>query len=92
MARALQFEGAVRRERRLDAVDRLGEARPPLQHVELGRRADRQLQIVRAPTERVGQREQNAPDFLGLLLFERHDVVVDFHRAERLEKQAGAAG
>ena len=45
-----------------------------------------------APAERVGQRQQDAPDFLGLLLLERDDVVVDFDGAERLEKQAGAAG
>ena len=44
-----------------------------------------------ARAERVGQREQDAPDFLGLLLLERDDVVVDFDRAERLEKQARAA-
>ena len=91
MPRRLQLERAVGRERRLDAVDRLGEARPRLQHVELGRRVDRPLQVGRARAERVGQREQDAADLLGLLLLERDDVVVDLDRAERLEKQARAA-
>ena len=44
------------------------------------------------PAERIGQREQNAANLLGLLLLERDDVVVDLDGAERLEKQAGAAG
>ena len=92
MPRRLQLERAVGRERRLDAVDRLGEARARLQHVELGRRVDRPLQVGGARAEGVGQREQDAADFLGLLLFERDDVVVDLDRAERLEEQAGAAG
>ena len=65
---------------------------PRLQHVELGGRLDRALQVGRARAERVGQRQQDPADFLGLLLFERDDVVVDFDRAERLEEQAGAAG
>ena len=42
--------------------------------------------------ERVGQRQQDAADLLGFLLLERDDVVVDLDGAERLEKQAGAAG
>ena len=89
--RRLQLEGAVCRKRRLDAVDRLGEARAPLQDVELGRGRDGPLQVAAAAAERVGQREQDSPDLLGLLLLERDDVVVDFDRAERLEKQARAA-
>ena len=44
-----------------------------------------------AAPERVGQREQDAADFLGFLLLERDDVVVDLDRAERLEEQARAA-
>ena len=39
----------------------------------------------------VGQRQQNAADFLELLLLERDDVVVDLDGAERLEEQARAA-
>ena len=45
---------------------------------------------ARAP-ERIGEREQDAPDLFGFLLLERDDVVVDLDRAERLEEQAGAA-
>jgi hypothetical protein len=63
-----------------------------LQDVELGRGLDRPLHVAGALPERVGQRQQDAADFLGFLLFERDDVVVDFDRAERLEKQTGAAG
>ena len=44
-----------------------------------------------APAEGVGQRQQDAADFFGLLLLERDDVVVDFDGAQRLEKQARAA-
>ena len=44
-----------------------------------------------ARPEGVAQRQQNPPDFLGLLLLERDDVVVDLDGAQRLEKQAGAA-
>ena len=91
MPRRLQLERAVGRQRRLDAVDRLREARARLQHVELGRRLDRPLQVGRARAERVGQRQQNPPDFFGFLLLERDDVVVDLDGAERLEKQARAA-
>ena len=91
MPRRLQLERAVGRQRRLDAVDRLREARARLQHVELGRRVDRALQIAGARAERVGQREQDAPDLLGFLLLERDDVVVDLDGAERLEEQARAA-
>ena len=91
VARRLQLERAVGRQRRLDAVDRLREARPRLQHVELGRRLDRPLQVGGARAERVGQRQQDAADLLGFLLLERDDVVVDLDGAERLEKQARAA-
>ena len=45
----------------------------------------------RAPPERVRQRQQDPPDLFLLLLLERDDVVVDFDRAQRLEKQARAA-
>ena len=60
--------------------------------VELGRDVDRALEIVGPAAERVGQRQQDAADLLGLLLLERDDVVVDLDRLERLEEQAGAAG
>ena len=68
------------------------EARPRLDDIELGGDVDRPAQVVRASAERVGQREQDAADFLGLLLLERDDVVVDLDGVERLEIQAGAAG
>ena len=55
------------------------------------RRLDRALQIERPAPELVRQREQDAPDLLGFLLLERHDVVVDLDGAQRLEEQAGAA-
>jgi hypothetical protein len=41
-------------------------------------------------TERVGQPQKDAADFLALLLFERDDVVIDFDGAQRLEKETGA--
>ena len=41
--------------------------------------------------ERIGQRQQDAADLLGLLLLERDDVVVDLDGAQRLEEQARAA-
>jgi hypothetical protein len=87
----LQLERAVGREHGLDAVDRFGEASPCLQHVELGRRHDGPLHVVRADPERVGQRQQDASDLLVFLFFERDDVVVDLDGAERFEKQAGTA-
>ena len=49
------------------------------------------MQVRRPAPERVRQREQDAADFLVLLLLERDDVVVDLDRAERLEEQARAA-
>ncbi len=49
------------------------------------------MQLRPACPEGVGQREQDAADFFLLLLLERHDVVVDFDRAQRLEEQARAA-
>ena len=90
--RRLQLERAVGRQRRLDAVDRLGEARaaPAARRARWPRRSVRCMSAARA-AERVGQREQDAPDLLGLLLLERDDVVVDLDGAERLEKQARAA-
>ena len=91
MARRLELERAVGRQPRLDAVDRLRIAGARLADVDLCCGLDRPMQIDRARSERIGQRQQNAPDFLGFLLFERDDVVVDFDRAERLEEQAGAA-
>jgi hypothetical protein len=39
----------------------------------------------------VRERQQDPADLFGLLLFDRHDVVVDFDGAERLEVQTGAA-
>ena len=86
-----QLEPAVARERRLDTVDERREPRACLQDVELGCRRDGSVHVSSAAAERVGKRQQNAADLLRLLLFERDDVVVDLDRAERFEKQAGAA-
>ena len=77
---------------RLDAADHLREARARLDHVELGGDVDRALEVVGPRAEGVGQREQDAADLFGLLLFERDDVVVDLDGLERLEEQARAAG
>ena len=91
MPRRLQLEGAVGGQSRLDAVDGRGVLRARLQHVEIDCRLDGALEVRRAGAKGVGQRQQNPPNFLDLLLLERHDVVVDFHRAERLEEQTRAA-
>ena len=91
MSRSAELEPPVAGKRRLDPVDEQREPRARLQHVELGGRVDGPVQISSPPPQGVGQREQNAPDLLGLLLLERDDVVVDLDRAERLEEQAGAA-
>ena len=92
MPRAFELERAVGRDRRLDPADRQREARARLDHVELGGDVDRAAQVVGPAAERIGQRQQDAANLLGLLLLERDDVVVDLDGAERLEKQAGAAG
>ncbi|OLD17633.1 MAG: hypothetical protein AUJ01_08710 [Acidobacteria bacterium 13_1_40CM_3_65_5] len=91
MSCGLQLERAVSRQRRLDAVDRFGKPCASLQNVDFRRRLDGPREIAGALAERVGEREQNPPDLLGLLFFERHDVVVDLDGAERLEKQTGTA-
>ncbi len=91
MAGAEELERAVGGELRLDAVDRVRELRPRLQHVELGGRLDRPVQLYRAAPEGVGQGKQDPPDLLLLLLFDRDDVVVDLDGAERLEEETGAA-
>ena len=67
------------------------EPRARLHDVQLCGGLQRPLEVEGARAERVGQREENAMDFFGLLLLERDDVVVDFDGAERLEKQARAA-
>ena len=92
MPRRLQLEGAVGRQPRLDAVDRVARTRraPAARRARWPPRSSAAGR-PRRPRKRVGQREQDAADLLGLLLLERDDVVVDLDRAERLEKQAGAA-
>ena len=89
--RGLELEGAVGRQRRLDAVDRFGIPRPRLEHVEFGGDVDRPSEIGGAGAKRVGQRQQDLSDFLRFLLLERDDVVVDFNGAERLEEHTRAA-
>ncbi len=91
MPRGAQLEPAIARERGLDPVDEQRKACARLQDVELGRGVDRPVQISGASPEGVSQREQDPPHFLGFLLLEGDDVVVDLDRAERLEEQAGAA-
>ena len=59
--------------------------------VELGCRVDGLSKLDRLEPERVGQVPQNAMHLFALLLLERHDLVVDLDRAERLEIEAGAA-
>ena len=88
----LQLEGAVGREHRFDAVDRLRETRAPLQDIEVGRRLDGAVHVRPARAERVGERQQNAPHLFRLLLLQRDNVVVDLDGAERLQEQAGSAG
>ena len=68
-----------------------GEAGLGLHRVEAGRDVDGLLQFGAAAAEPIGQFEQDAMDFLGLLLEQGDDVVVDLDRAERLEEEARAA-
>ena len=92
MPRRAQLEAAIgRRAPAATPSTRSENSRPRLQHVELGGGVHGPLQIAGALAERVGEREQNAADFLRFLLLERDDVVVDLDRAERLEEEAGAA-
>jgi hypothetical protein len=92
MPRRQQLEGAVGRQPGLDAVDQRREAGPRLKDVQLGGRLDGALQIEAAMAQRIAQRQEDPPDLFDLLLLERDDVVVDLDSAERLQKQAGAAG
>ena len=91
MPRTTQLKGAIARDHRLNAVHDLGESRASLDDIQLRCDVDCSPQIVRSRAEIVGQRQQDAADFFGLLLFERDDVVVDLDRGQRLEKQARAA-
>ena len=67
------------------------EVRPRLKHVELRGRSNRPIEILLATTKRICQPEKDPANFLGFLLLEGDDVVVDFNRAQRLEKQTRAA-
>jgi len=91
MAGRPQLETAVARDRRLDAAHQGREAGLGLDHVELGRGVQRPLQIERPAAEGIGERQQDAPDLRRFLLLQRHDLVVDVHRAEGLEVEARAA-
>ncbi len=86
----LQFERAIGGEPGLDAVDRIRIAGARLQHIQPGCRFDGPRDVQRTPAKRFRQFEQDAPHFLGLLLLQRDDVVVDLHRAQRFQIQAGA--
>ena len=88
----LKLEGAVGRQRGLDPVHRLGEPRTRLQHIELRRHVNRARQIGGPQSERIGQGQKDPPDLFGFLFFDSDDVVVDFDRAQRLEKEARPAG
>ena len=83
---------AVRRHHRLDTADQRREPRACLDQVELGGGVQRAREIGRALPEGVGQREKDAADFLGFRILQRHHVVVDFDRFERLQEERGAAG
>jgi hypothetical protein len=86
-----QFQSTIGGDRGLDAIHQDREPRTRLQHVDLGGGANSSIEILGTATEGVGQSEKDSADFLCFLLFEGDDVVVDFDRAERFEKQAGAA-
>ncbi len=92
MARPDEFECAVGTETRLRCPRAPREPRLRLHDVEGRRDADRAFQVVRPRTKRVGQREQDAPDLLGFALFQFDQLVVDVHRAQWFEEQAGTAG
>ena len=93
MTRAAQLERAVCGDHRLHAADHDARTAPRAWMTSSSvADVDRPLEVVRPAAERVGQREQDAAHFLGFLLLERDDVVVDLDGLERLEEQAGAAG
>ncbi len=56
-----------------------------------GRAIDGVQKVAGTLTESIAERQQDAMDFLLLLLLERDDVVVDLDGAQRLEEEAGAA-
>jgi hypothetical protein len=91
MAGGPQVQRAVGAERRAHAADQPREARAGLHDIELRGGPEHPLQIERPGAERVGEREEDPPDFLGLLLGQGHDVVVDLDGAERLEEEARPA-
>ncbi len=91
MTRGPQLESSLRADKRRRRVEPSREVRFRLNHVELGRGIERALQFERPSAEQVGQPEQHAPDFGGFLLFERHDLVIDFDRTERFDEQRRAA-
>ena len=74
------------------STDQLREAAAGLNHVELRGGVQGLVQLVRACTERVGQRQQNAMDFLCFFVLEGNDVVVDLDGGKRFEEQARAGG
>ena len=89
--RGLERQPAVLGDRRRHAAGHLRQAGLRLEDVELARpprsTARRSLGAL---AEAVGEREQDAVDLLGLLLLERHDLVVHLDGAERLHEQRGA--
>ena len=86
-----QLESSVGRECRLDTVDELRKAGLGLQHIELGRGLKRAVEVQRSFSERVGEAEQDSTNFRGFAVLERDNVVVDFDRTQRLQKEARAA-
>ena len=92
MAGFAQLDVSGRGQQRLHGVHHVGEPGPRLQQIELLGDGEAHPEVAGAVAEPIGERQQDAEDLLGLLLLERHDVVVDLDGGHRLEEQAGAAG
>ncbi len=92
MPGAPQVDTRVGGEGRCRATHLLRQAGLRLNDVEVGRHGQGALEIEGAAAELVRQREEDPVDFLGLLLLERDDLVVDLDGAERLEEQTRSAG
>ena len=91
MPGVLELDAAVGGQGRRDGVHLQRELRLGVHLVEVRRDVQRRLEFVGAQPEGIGQRQQNAPNLLGLPVGERDDVVVRAEDAERLEVETGAA-
>ena len=74
------------------SVDSSSQLRLRVELVEIGGRVPRRRELLAPAPKGVGEREQDAPDFLALALRERDDLIVQLDGRERLEVQARAAG